>query len=658
MPEKSEKEKELELLKLKRRRAELRKNKRQKGATAEGGSAADFFTETAKGAAAGALGLAGEVGEQVGRYTTAPTRAGFTEAATAEGDTGVRGFAEGFSEQFGRPTAEAPTGEEQIEMATGMGEGWPRYLLGIGAEVIQDPTLLISGAAATKPGKMLSKAARRKLLGKSEERATQAIARIARPAVKDEEIPELVGRVVVEQDLENLLAKPRQMKERLSGKMRVADMDPDTAFDYMSGREDSGLIGELSDDLHLKISSLSRDPRVGKINKENIYKRLVERKYGDVGGLSGGEKSDALRYKRKLKEILDPQKVTEMDLSQAQRFKQNLGRKLNEKTFQATEDKAMATTREVRRDIYRTLKDAIEKAASNVPVEEAPGVVSDAGKFVRAQNQRISNLIKIADALDKSSMDEITKRGLLSKLQSAGIGGAGTAAAGAALGFDPVWSFAVGSGVRGAAEGAGFMGKHITPEAAARGARIFKRGAKTIEPIRKGTAAAAPTQTFLERMAREDEEGREPQSLEPEPESTPVQTGSEINEPGIKRPDSTKNVPEAVIRTKLPRTTEELIENKEMVKAKVAQMAPEFFDGVSEALDNPYELSKVMPLVVQRFPNLFMPDRYNRFDGKVLSDQDKMEASDDILNRDDLSDYQKAEILSHLNKTGRLVGVD
>lgn len=113
------------------------------------------------------------------------------------------------------------------------------------------------------------------------------------------------------------------------------------------------------------------------------------------------------------------------------------------------------------------------------------------------------------------------------------------------------------------------------------------------------------------------------------------------------------NIPEELIRTPLPRTTDGMMKNKNFVLAKVAQMAPEMFEAVKDTYDRePEMLSEIAPVLAQKMPHLFERDKYNRFDGRVMSEQDKSRVIKDTLTNSQLNSIQQAQIITKLNKDG------
>lgn len=118
-------------------------------------------------------------------------------------------------------------------------------------------------------------------------------------------------------------------------------------------------------------------------------------------------------------------------------------------------------------------------------------------------------------------------------------------------------------------------------------------------------------------------------------------------------PQSVSNIPEQLIRTPLPRTTEGLIQKKNFVLAKIAQMAPDMLEGVQDAFEhNPELLPDLAQVISRKFPHFFERDKYNRFDGRILTEQDKAKAIKDTLGDTRLSTIEQAKIISKLNKEG------
>lgn len=118
-------------------------------------------------------------------------------------------------------------------------------------------------------------------------------------------------------------------------------------------------------------------------------------------------------------------------------------------------------------------------------------------------------------------------------------------------------------------------------------------------------------------------------------------------------PQSVPNIPEQFIRTPLPRTTEGLMKNKNFVLGKVAQMMPDMFEAVQDTYEHdPEMLGQIAQVLAMKMPHIFERDKYNRFDGRILSEKDKQMAIKDTLLKNDLSSIEQAKIITRLNKEG------
>lgn len=116
---------------------------------------------------------------------------------------------------------------------------------------------------------------------------------------------------------------------------------------------------------------------------------------------------------------------------------------------------------------------------------------------------------------------------------------------------------------------------------------------------------------------------------------------------------SPQSIPEELVRTPLPRSSEEIIANKDFILAKVAQQAPEMFDAIRDTIErDPQAISEVLPALVMAAPHLFERDPYNRIDGKIVDPKMREKATQDTMGDDDLSYLEKTLIINKLNKTG------
>ena len=122
-------------------------------------------------------------------------------------------------------------------------------------------------------------------------------------------------------------------------------------------------------------------------------------------------------------------------------------------------------------------------------------------------------------------------------------------------------------------------------------------------------------------------------------------------------PQSIEFSPKDVINFKIPRSTQAIMENKDMVLAKLVQQGadPAIVDAITEGLNGTgKEVSKAIPFIINQMPLLFEDSKYNVFDGKFLDPNDRAKAADDISRRDDLNSIERARMINKINKTGEV----
>jgi hypothetical protein len=122
-------------------------------------------------------------------------------------------------------------------------------------------------------------------------------------------------------------------------------------------------------------------------------------------------------------------------------------------------------------------------------------------------------------------------------------------------------------------------------------------------------------------------------------------------------PQSIGFSPKDIINFKIPRNTQAIMENKDMVLAKLVQQGadPAMVDAITEGLNGTgKEVSKAIPFIINQMPLLFEDTKYNVFDGKFLDPNDRAKAADDISKRDDLNSIQRAKMINKINKTGEM----
>ena len=166
-------------------------------------------------------------------------------------------------------------------------------------------------------------------------------------------------------------------------------------------------------------------------------------------------------------------------------------------------------------------------------------------------------------------------------------------------------------------------------------------------------------------MSPEQEPSREPQSM-----FNPIPLQEQMD----------MNLPKQLQKTKMPRTTEGVLENKQLFKLKVAQEAENFvvdramktgldpqmldpemlkqeatdlYKNVADTLEDfPEEVGAVLPIWIKDWPHFFEKDPYSRIDG-VVGQSARPQLREDIRKNPNLTNTQRIEKLDLLNRTGR-----
>lgn len=194
------------------------------------------------------------------------------------------------------------------------------------------------------------------------------------------------------------------------------------------------------------------------------------------------------------------------------------------------------------------------------------------------------------------------------------------------LGFDaPGTVYNRGSGVGAlTGQGIGLDGSELDPTLTREliGSGVRGTGRKEAQAYREERPTA--TGEILRRPIGQPR--REPQSLIPE------------------------TLPENLERMKIPRSTEAIMENPTAFKAKVAQVRPELFPLVEEALNGGEGMSTAMRAISEAAPELFEQDKYSSFDGIVSSPRGKAIFYKDMKRALELKQMGTAEFVEVIDK--------
>lgn len=110
-----------------------------------------------------------------------------------------------------------------------------------------------------------------------------------------------------------------------------------------------------------------------------------------------------------------------------------------------------------------------------------------------------------------------------------------------------------------------------------------------------------------------------------------------------------------MMKMRLPRSTEQIMQYPNVLITKVAMLAPQHLDTLQAAIemDDQEALSAILPAIAEEVPTLFERDKYNRFDG-VIPKGLRLNASMDVENDPNLSPQEKAKLRSKINSQGRI----
>ncbi len=114
---------------------------------------------------------------------------------------------------------------------------------------------------------------------------------------------------------------------------------------------------------------------------------------------------------------------------------------------------------------------------------------------------------------------------------------------------------------------------------------------------------------------------------------------------------------EKIMEYRLPLTTQGLLENKEIVLAKLVQEnAPiELVAAIKDAMNkDPNKLTNAAMGLYAQMPELFEDSNYKVFNGRFIDPNDRAKAADDISKRDDLNSIERARMINKINKTGEV----
>lgn len=558
--------------------------------------------------------------------------------------------------------AKAPTGADILGAA--MPESYnPESLGGKVAGVVTEMAVGALpnpfGLAARIP--KIKKIVRAPFYSASERQAAKTVARYATKAkVSGEGVdPDTIGRFLVAQDLQGEMRNPSAFYKKIAGTHKVDKEIPDTLETLVinKGKKESGLIGQTSEELEKFLKNVETEYNITSIQPaqagfqvilDNIKKKISQ---------TSGETPDLERIQDVINRSLKPFKKEEVfkgktqviktaggdlefqdvpeliskpvtiTLTELHELRKNIGKLLSDRDFYKTPDMAMSMETETLRDVYRQLGETIENTLDGLKIKKGADVELDAKELYKAQNNKLKHLYDLKSMLEYTPIKELKESDLAAIVAGGVAKGAALGTAGLVGAISGFPQYSIPAAATGATLGLGLSAAQKVEQATPEYLTSILKQASNVAPEITGTAGAGAGMLF------KGNAGREPQSI------------------GID--------PMQIAKSKLPRTTEGLIQKKELVVAKLAQanIPPEMIKAFVQALnEDPEAVSGIATQLTTMAPHLFEKAKYNTFDGIISDPDEAARAADQTSKRDDLDSIQKAKLINELNKNQRWLG--
>lgn len=551
------------------------------------------------------------------------------ESYLQEGKEGIAEFGkkmitEGGKGDFGF-VSEAPTGKQVMAEQYGLSEeetlgpAWfkfsPAGAAGIAREMVTDPATYLNPL-----GRALGKPIQKQLAKRGGKQSSKAVSKwISKSQYKNLGYdPDVIGHQLYQEDVLKHIGNPRKLYEKLGSEETLSPIMEGGQVAYKKVRKGTGLIGKTSKDLTEFMDKMAEELGETTVAPKKILAYRTSSKILEPMLTEGTGKGFDPKLMETIMDqvnsiVLKGDKEGVMTVSDLLDFKRNVGKTINDPQFYKTASDAQSLKNEVLVNLERSIDDMIGEALDGVSTTWKGQKIGNAANYYKVNNTKNSALIKLKNVLDSAPLDQAKSEDLMQFITGGAVWAGGGAGMGAMMGHMPY----------GALVGGGFH--------ALRSAADYTKG-KTPEMLAKGFKAAEEATPMMLR-------------------GVPQVQRSFIKPVGNERsPDS---IPEALMEVQLPRTTEGVMAKPDLFLAKLAQQTDslDIVVQVQEAMKEPRKMEKLMPLLVRQFPNLFEFDEYNAWDGKIIDPADRQMYSKDIDKREDLNEYQKAEIIDHLNRT-------
>lgn len=506
----------------------------------------------------------------------------------------------------------------------------PSDLVGFGAEFFVDPF--------TIAGKTMDVAGFTK--GTLSERAAQNIEKsLARQStVSGEDVWEQFNRGRVAQSartiqkkgLTKYITSPEDMLTAIEGKTEYIP-SPIKPGKFVPTKTMPGAldpIGKKIDQGIVEFDRAIKSTGVNGINRQAFSDRVFNNLSGRFSDIESGAIYDpagkeALALKDKVNKIF---KVWD-DKETTMRNIINLKRSAQEKIYELSRGniadvEGASNLLNIYQEVEKTVDDFIDyviKGDPNFPKAKPDQKI--ARDFVEA-NQEYSDLKTVSNLIKGSKYDSLKE--ILPADMIPGMAITGTAIG--ATGLNPL----IGAGLYGGARTASNAISGSMPSYMARTQDVLSRITGSIPGLETG-AKALKGPGLIYRAIEGEENQRVPQSI----------------------------MAESIVQYEIPRSVQEILAQKDLVMAKiqsevqdpqVLMMAQQMLDGLQK---NPESVKPVLGQLANMMPQIFVKDKYNRFDRIVPMDMRPVAIED--IKQSDVSPAIKAQKINLLHNRGQLL---
>lgn len=429
------------------------------------------------------------------------------------------------------------------------------------------------------------------------------------------------GDVLNEHGLGKYLMFPEKLKEKLGGKLTEVTLPQGNKGNVVLPG-DEGLISRLTDEKNKILDSINKKaPPIDKYDLiESIYNSIVGDK-DNPNSTIPFDNRDANKLWNQIEAMIKPDAEDSTKFSDLIELKQrSQSRVFN---MSEAEKERFLTKYPDAGEIYNHMWSHIDNAVNDAAIKDPE--VSD---FVQ-KNAHISDLITVRNSLEGAKMERLNVPSLPQ------------AALSLAIGKKLEIPFMAYRDIR---PNINLVTKKLTPGIGSVATAVGENPLTSMSVIRGGAALNEQMQN----IPREQpiQVGRIPQSI------TPIQARA-----------MGKGLVENLADYEIPRNINDILSNKHAVLAKVSQVTnnPQIVNMLQDALEKHQDkLEPVIQMMSTQFPNLFVTDRYNRVDGKIfhpdpmIKQQMIQKAYQDVKNRSNLGNSQKAILWDGLNRDGSL----